>query len=76
MRRIIFILFLLITLAILKYWWFVENFNIKQEVNPNNSGIYNYFYTQVLNPYEYPMNPFFSNDTQTLPKSSPDYPEY
>lgn len=77
MTRIIFILFLLVILFIFNYWGFIENFNIKQESNNmGNTGIYNYFYDQVLNPYEYPMTPFFSNDAQIMPKPSPEHPKY
>ena len=81
MYQLILIIILLVILVILKMYHLGEQF---ESVNSNQSqlddntktGIYNHFYQQVLNPYEYPMTPFFSNDSQELPKPSPNHPDY
>lgn len=81
MNQLNFIIILIVILILFKMYHLNERFestNTNQyQLNDNvKTGIYNHFYQQVLNPYEYPMTPFFSNDTQELPKPSPDYPEY
>ena len=92
MNQFIFIIIILVILVLFKINHLYEKFesvnpNQSQQYNKdigsqseNDSlatlGIYNYFYQQVTNPYKYPMTPFFSNDSQELPKPSPKYPEY
>lgn len=80
MTKIEFIIIILIILILFKVFHYNENFksidtNDLQQDN-NNAGIYNYFYSSIINPYLYPMTPFFSNDSQELPKPSPKYSEY
>ena len=79
MDQFIFIIIILVILILFKINYLYEGFESTQtqptQLNQND-GIYNYFYQQVLNPYKYPMIPFFSNDKQQLPKPNPPYPEY
>ena len=68
MNRLIFIISIVVILFLFKMYYLKENFE--------PVGIYNYFYQDVINPYKYPMTPFFSNDTQQMPKPSPPHSEY
>jgi hypothetical protein len=76
MNQLIFIIIIVVILILLKIYHLNEKFELSNQTQTPNDGIYNHFYQQVLNPYEYPMTPFFSNDSQQLPKPSPDYPKY
>ena len=43
----------------------VDGFESNEEASKEkNSGLYNYFYMRVMNPYTFPMLKFFTNDTQ------------
>ena len=84
MNQLIFIIIIFVVLVLFKMYHLNEKFesdntsvyqNQSQQDN-KDTGIYNYFYQQVLNPYKYQMTPFFSNDTQKLPKPSPKAPDY
>jgi hypothetical protein len=80
MNQIVFIIIILVILVLFKLYRLDEKFesvNLNQYQQENkDTGIYNTFYQQVMNPYQYPMTPFFSNDSQEPPKPSPDYPKY
>ena len=90
MNQFVFIIIMLVIFALFKLYRLDEKFesvnsnsNSNSNSNLNSSqqenkdtGIYNYFYQQVTNPYQYPMTPFFSNDSQEPPKPSPNYPKY
>lgn len=86
MNQFIFIIIILVILVLFKILHLYEGFESQQnnidignpsgDSNISKEGIYNYFYQQVMNPYKYPMTPFFSNNSQELPKPSPKYPEY
>jgi hypothetical protein len=71
MEQFTFITIIVVILVLLKIFQPNEKF----ESDNKHAGIYNHFYQQVLNPYEYPMIPFFSNDSQELPKPSPPNPK-
>ena len=60
MNQPIFIIILIAILIVFYIWRINENFQNQ------NTGIYNYFYEQVMNPYPYPMNKFFNNDILTI----------
>ncbi len=74
MDQFIFIIMLLVILVVIKTFRFSENF-MNQDQN-QSGGIYNYFHMQVMNPYEYPMTKFFSNDSQEPPKQNLSNPKY
>lgn len=81
MNQFIFIIIMIVILILLKFYYTNEKFESSEQtqnqISQNgNTGIYNYFYQKVLNPYQYPMTPFFSNDSQEPPKSSPKHPDY
>lgn len=82
MNQFVFIIIILVILALFKLYRLDEKFeSVNSNSNPSqqenkDTGIYNYFYQQVTNPYQYPMTPFFSNDSQESPKPSPNYPKY
>ena len=73
MKRFDFIIVLLLILICIWVWIWVfklsEGFESesKNKISEPIHGIYNYFYAQVLNPYPYTMNKFFSSDTQKNP---------
>lgn len=78
MSQFIFIITITVILILFKFYHLNEKFESSNQIvnqfsENDTMGIYNYFYQQVLNPYEYSMTPFFSNDTQELPKPSPHY---
>jgi len=60
MNKIIFLIILLVILIIFYIFKLNENFEIQEE----NSGVFNYFYGKIMNPYRYPMLKFFNNDIQ------------
>lgn len=78
MEQFTFITIIVVILVLLKIFFPNENFESSEQIqNRNqeqihqsnkNAGIYNHFYQQVLNPYEYPMIPLFSNDSQKIPQ--------
>lgn len=68
MNRLIFIIIIVVILILFKIYNLKENFE--------TNGIYNYFHQEVMNPYKYPMIPFFTNDKQQLPKPSPPHSDY
>lgn len=81
MNQFIFIIIIIVILILFKFHHLNESFNIlnhnqNQLAQNTHAGIYNYFFLQVLNPYKYPMTPFFSNDSQEPPKPSPPHPDY
>lgn len=81
MSQFIFIIIIIVILILLKFYYFCEKFESSNQIENQLSengimGIYNYFYQQVLNPYKYSMTPFFSNNTQELPKPSPKHSDY
>lgn len=68
-NQYIFILVILIILVVVSCASYYDNkqidgFDSNLLQNENNSGLYNYFYMRVMNPYSLPMLKFFTNDTQ------------
>jgi hypothetical protein len=75
MNQLIFIIILLVILVLLKMYYLCERFELANSNLPQlddniKTEIYNHFYQKVLNPYKYPMTPFFSNDSQELPNQN------
>lgn len=66
MDKFIFIIVLVVILLIIKFLKYGENFDTQSPsgYQDDNSGIYNYFYMRIMNPYSLPMRKFFQNDTQ------------
>ena len=68
----IFILLLILILIFIASNFFSCRINIKKNLdgfgnyneNEQNSGVYNYFFMKVVNPYPFPMLKFFTNDIQ------------
>ena len=55
MNKHIFIIILILIIIFMYIFKFNEHFQ-------NNTGIFNYFYGEYLNPYSLPLTKFFSND--------------
>ncbi len=72
MEKFNFIIILLLILICIWIFKLSEGFesgngNSESKISEPIHGIYNYFHAQVLNPYPYTMNKFFSSDTQKIP---------